>query len=500
MVDSTDDTGAGMSRNNRNFGSIQVASFDGLKKKDEEKKETQGGLSLSLAERRRGQGIKVGVLENPLGYQKHQSEIVDHINTEELRIPVADSNKDRDLMSLSVNSPQSAQYGSNLDNDGPVFLEEYNKLYDQFKVLPLVLEGPELDSDYSYFLVDKCEELKELEKAIPLQNYEEESQDRDPEMEFRLLTRMNCHKIHYQNLFKSQNLDFKRKNRYNEVLPFSHSMVKLKEAKDKADRYGYYINASYINTQLNSDKGRKAFIAATAPLPSTTEAFWQMIQENNVDLVIMLCQDQENGKDMSFRYYDKSDEAESESITFDGVEIQIQSKSEKIEGLVKRKILVKRGGQESIVTHLQETKWEDNHAPDHSCEVGVFERINHLINKCKKNRDKNPQGSILVHCSAGCGRTGTLIGLYSILESIRSQIDDRTQGLINSGQNVRESYPDPYYLDSEGKSQERVSIFSAVRRIREQRWNLVKNVEQYKYIYQFTKEWIKNNQQLLKRG
>lgn len=50
------------------------------------------------------------------------------------------------------------------------------------------------------------------------------------------------------------------------------------------------------------------------------------------------------------------------------------------------------------VTHLQETKWDDNRAPDHSCEEGVFERINHLLSKVKKNRSANPQGSILVHC------------------------------------------------------------------------------------------------------
>jgi len=116
--------------------------------------------------------------------------------------------------------------------------------------LPIVLEGPEFAQDYSYFLVHKCEELKELEKGINLDNFEEECALRDAEMEFRILTRLNCHKIHYQNLFKSQNIDFKRKNRYNEVLPFEHSMVKLKEVKDKQDRYGYYINANYINVSF----------------------------------------------------------------------------------------------------------------------------------------------------------------------------------------------------------------------------------------------------------
>lgn len=99
--------------------------------------------------------------------------------------------------------------------------------------------------------MDKCEDLKDLEKGISLSRFEEELGERDPEMEHRLLTRMNCHKIHYQNLFKSQNIDFKRKNKYNEILPFQHSMVKLKEKDNEAgDRYWYYINANYINVKI----------------------------------------------------------------------------------------------------------------------------------------------------------------------------------------------------------------------------------------------------------
>lgn len=84
-----------------------------------------------------------------------------------------------------------------------MFLDEYNKVYERFKNLPVIIEGPEFDSDYSYFLVDKCEDLKDLEKGITLSNFEVESLERDTEMEHRILMRMNCHKLHYQNLFKS---------------------------------------------------------------------------------------------------------------------------------------------------------------------------------------------------------------------------------------------------------------------------------------------------------
>lgn len=116
--------------------------------------------------------------------------------------------------------------------------------------MSLLVEGPEFGQDYSYFLVDKCPDLKDIEKGIPLKSYEAEVQQRDMEMEYRVLIRMNCHKMHYQSLFKSQNLDFKQKNRYNEVLPFTHSMVKLTDIPEIAERYASYINANYINVCL----------------------------------------------------------------------------------------------------------------------------------------------------------------------------------------------------------------------------------------------------------
>lgn len=75
--------------------------------------------------------------------------------------------------------------------------------------------------------------------------------------------------------------------------------------------------------------------------------------------------------------------------------------------------------------------------------------------------------------SAGCGRTGTLIGLYSIIQGINYQLENRGKWDFD----FTSQHPDAFYLDQDRKHNERVSIFSAVRRIREQRWNLVKNIE-----------------------
>lgn len=65
------------------------------------------------------------------------------------------------------------------DAEQPTFLQEYSQLYEKFKTLPLVIEGPEFDTDYSYYLIEKCEELKELEKGVKLSNFESESESRD---------------------------------------------------------------------------------------------------------------------------------------------------------------------------------------------------------------------------------------------------------------------------------------------------------------------------------
>ena len=92
---------------------------------------------------------------------------------------------------------------SHTESDVPVFLSEYNEMYAKFKNVDLIIEGPEFEFDYSYFLIDKCDDLKDLEKGMTLSKFEEELESRDMDMEYRLLTRLNCHKIHYENLFKS---------------------------------------------------------------------------------------------------------------------------------------------------------------------------------------------------------------------------------------------------------------------------------------------------------
>jgi len=76
---------------------------------------------------------------------------------------------------------------------------------------------------------------------------------------------------------------------------------------------------------------------------------------------------------------------------------------------------------------------------------------------------------VLVHCSAGIGRTGTYIAILLMIESIAYQ---KNLGI--------ESGP-------------KISVFGTVRRLREQRGHMVKKLSQYQFIYSYLSHWFKND-------
>ena len=124
-----------------------------------------------------------------------------------------------------------------------------------------MVDGPEFSSDHSYSLVEQCSLLKEVEQGIKASHFAKlnlehnipreddapytECTVRDFEMEYRVLMRINCHMGQFQNIFRDPSAEFRRRNRYNDILPYKHNMVRV---EDEADgRFNHYYNASYIN-------------------------------------------------------------------------------------------------------------------------------------------------------------------------------------------------------------------------------------------------------------
>lgn len=83
------------------------------------------------------------------------------------------------LRSLRVSNLFTKRVKNPKDQEGPVFAEQDSELYEKFKPEvtgnPVLIEGPNLGQDFSYFLVNGNDEMKDLEKGIPLSNFCEEA-------------------------------------------------------------------------------------------------------------------------------------------------------------------------------------------------------------------------------------------------------------------------------------------------------------------------------------
>ncbi|XP_045696282.1 tyrosine-protein phosphatase non-receptor type 3 isoform X5 [Phyllostomus hastatus] len=191
-----------------------------------------------------------------------------------------------------------------------------------------------------------------------------------------------------------QNLD---KNRYKDVLPYDTTRVLLQGSED-------YINASYVNMEIPAADLVNKYIAAQGPLPHTCAQFWQVVWDQKLPLIVMLTTLTERGRTKCHQYWpDPPDVAEHGNF-----HIRCQSEDCTI-AYVFREMLVTntQTGEEHTVTHLQYVAWPDHGVPDDSSDFLEF------VNYVRSLRvDAEP---VLVHCSAGIGRTGVLVTMETAM-------------------------------------------------------------------------------------
>ncbi|EZA48422.1 Receptor-type tyrosine-protein phosphatase kappa [Ooceraea biroi] len=222
----------------------------------------------------------------------------------------------------------------------------------------------------------------------------------------------------------------KSKNRYGNLIAYDETRVVLE--KLPGDSYSDYINANFITGY----KKEKHYIATQGPKPNTVIDFWRMIWQENVLIICMLANVVENGKTKCEQYW--PDIGKKKKY---GNIIVLNAKHNVFADYCFRTFQITCGKETRKVEHLHYTAWPDHGVPLYTQSVVTY------LKKLLATPSGN--GSVVVHCSAGVGRTGTIIlcdiclrraaaegvvDVYAETASIRSEranmVDNKQQYLL----------------------------------------------------------------------
>lgn len=274
------------------------------------------------------------------------------------------------------------------------------------------------------FTPDLCENMKP--KPIPLDNFieylDELHSDSDLRFsaEYALLTELSP-KLPQTTAEIEEN---RTKNRYSNILPFDHSRVKLIPLDDD-DQGSDYINASYMPGYVS----KREFIAAQGPMKSTVDDFWRMIWEQHISTIVMVTNLQERGREKCAEYWPTDEEP----LFYGDLQVQMKSESQ-LNYYIIRILDVKLGEKKRVVKHLHFISW-----PDFGCPENTAVLLDFVLGVRAHAPSQPLQGSgpILVHCSAGVGRTGTFILVDHLLQRMRGHKTLDIFGLVLDMRNYR---------------------------------------------------------------
>lgn len=247
----------------------------------------------------------------------------------------------------------------------------------------------------------------------------------------------NTHKLHVEfaeipmNFIDPKELDIPNhgtKNRYKTILPNPHSRVILK-SRNCNDLLNSYINANYIRGYRGDEK---AYIATQGPMVNTVNDFWQMAWQEESPVIVMITKLKEKNEKCVLYWPEKRG-------IYGKVEVLVNSIRES-EHYTTRSLTLKSGNQTRTVQHYWYTSWPDHKTPDSA--LPLLELMGDVE---ADRRSAAAMGPVIVHCSAGLGRTGCFIattigckqlqleGVVDVL-SITCQLRADRGGMIQTGE------------------------------------------------------------------
>lgn len=196
------------------------------------------------------------------------------------------------------------------------------------------------------------------------------------------------------------------KNRYIDILPYDDNRVVLSEIHGEPG--SDYINASYVN----GFKEPRKYIAAQGPKEETMTDFWRMIWEQKSTIIVMVTRCEEGNRNKCAQYWPSVD---GEAEEYGDIVVKITDQK-LFPDYITRKLHVTHRREKTgrDITHIQFTVWPDHGVPDDpNLLLKLRRRVNALNNFFS--------GPIIVHCSAGVGRTGTYISIDAMLECLEAE-------------------------------------------------------------------------------
>ncbi|XP_071765044.1 tyrosine-protein phosphatase non-receptor type 6 isoform X1 [Centroberyx gerrardi] len=252
---------------------------------------------------------------------------------------------------------------------------------------------------------------------------------------------------------EGQRPENKSKNRYKNILPFNDTRVILQDV-DSNVVGSDYINANYVKNTLWETEDQKVYIATQGCLATTVNDFWQMVWQERTRVIVMTTREVEKGRNKCVPYWpDLKSSKEVGSYVVSCV-------SERDAADYKVRILdiapLNQSNSNRTIWHYQYLSWPDHGVPQEP--GGVLSFLTQVNSKQAEFPDAGP---MIIHCSAGIGRTGTFVVIDMILETI----------------------------DAQGRDCD-IDIQKCIQMVREQRSGMVQTEAQYKFIYLAVSEYI----------
>lgn len=195
-----------------------------------------------------------------------------------------------------------------------------------------------------------------------------------------------------------RDVSVREKNRYTNVLPNPDTRVPLSKVEN--DPASFYINANYVSGYQTPRK----YIATQGPINSTLNDFWRMIWEQDVRIIAMTTGLVEGGRAKCNRYWPDQKQG---SLDFDHIRVTVTDTEDCGAWVLSHfKVSNSATNEERDIKHYWYTGWPDHGVPDQAGTVIEFLRSIHTANNALKSTSP-----IIVHCSAGIGRTGTFMAI-----------------------------------------------------------------------------------------